>query len=234
MEVKKNEGIDITLNGKLDLKNYKLFSKEVKELLFKRECLSDMNKLKYSAYLSMNKHPDMKVFGWSSRVVDKDRTSQILFLDYDNMLYRLMREELLQLIDCYDLPPFYIFTSIEKKDKNGEVYGNYLAINLSKHSFRKIVEMQNDTSCDEAYKNIAHLYRFKTWCLRLGVKGEKRQPKFKEIIGDVSQEYEHDVSKGHLEVLKKINSSIPTIKYSNLDKHSYKDITFVDYSTASK
>ena len=75
--------------------------------------------------------------------------------------------------------------------------------------------MQDQLHCDAAYKNIPLIYRFKTWVLRLGAKGNKPKPKFKEIIGDLNKSYNVGVSEAHLKALENIYPEIPKINYTN-------------------
>jgi len=177
----------------------------------------------------------MPVKGWCSRVVDKSgKVSEVLFLDYDNILYRIVEDELKYLMEEYNLSPFYVFISKEKKDSNGETYGNYMAVCLTKNTFRQVVQMQNELHVDSAYKRIALTYRFKTWVLRLGPKGKKGRPIFKEIVGDVKKTHPQDVSNAHLQALRAIYPEIPKIKYKNLDKNNIKNLFVSEYKTASR
>lgn len=178
----------------------------------------------------------MKIKGWASRVVDDNgRTTHVLFLDYDNILYRCLVDEIRYLIEKYNLPPCYIMKTFEKIDPNGEAYGNYLVYNLKKCYFKDIIEMQDKLSCDQAFKKIPILYRFKCWCARISKKNSKKSaPIFKEVIGNLNKEYNQEISNAHLEALNGIYPETKNlIKYKNKDKGDISKVAFVEYVTAS-
>lgn len=231
MNIKRKDiGLNIKIN--LDPLNYRRFLKDIKILGKKYEYKSNPNKLDYSIVFNAQRNPFMNVFGWCSRVVNKDRSVQeVLYVDYDHILFRIVEDELNFLMVKYDMSPFYIFKTFEEKDENGEVYGNYLAISLTKKTFKEVIEMQDLLHCDAAYKRIPLLYRFRTWVLRLGNKGKKFSPKFKCIIGNINKTYKQDVSEAHLDILKNLYK-IPKIKYSNLDGN--KKLYLTKYETASE
>lgn len=225
----KDIGLNIKVN--LDPQNYRRFLKDIKLLGQKYESKSNVNKLDYSVVFNAQRNPFMDVFGWCSRVVNKDRSVQeVLYVDYDHILFRIVEDELNFLMAKYNLSPFYVFKTFEETDDNGEIYGNYLAISLTKSTFAKVIEMQDLLHCDAAYKRIPLLYRFRTWVLRLGVKGKRFAPKFKCIIGDTKKTYKQDVSEAHLDILKEMYN-IPKVKYSNLDGN--KELFLTKYETAS-
>lgn len=235
MDVRKKEGQGLNISIKVDYKRYKQLIKNIKELGKEYESYSNINNLNYSLLTNFQKLPYMKVKGWCSRVVDKNhKVSEVIFLDYDNILYRIMEDELKYLIEEYNLSPFYIFTSEESKDENEELYGNYMAICLTKKTFREVIQLQNELHCDAAYKKIPLIYRFKTWVLRLGNKGKKGSPEFKCIIGDIEKKYAQDVSQAHLGALQEIYPNIPKINYSNLDGNKINNLFMTEYLTASK
>lgn len=226
----KDIGLNININ--LDNKAYKNLLKEILVLGKKYEFESNPKKLTHSIIFNAQKNPYMDVTGWCSRVVNKDHSVQeVLFVDYDHILFRLVEEELKFLMERYNLSCFYIFKTHEEKDDNGEFFGNYLAVCLTKSTFAKIVEMQDLLHCDAAYKRIPLIYRFRTWVLRLGQKGKKGAPQFKCIVGDVNTTYDQDVSEAHLDVLKHLYN-LPEIKYSNLDGN--KQLHLTKYETASE
>lgn len=225
----------MNISIKVDFKNYKQLISNIKRLGKKYEYASNTNKLNYSLLANFQKLPYMKAKGWCSRCVDDNgKVSEVFFCDYDNILYRIVKDEIQYLMEEYEEPPFYVFTTFEDKDCNGEIYGNYIIVGLKKHTFRQIIKMQNELHCDQAYKKIPLIYRFKTWVLRLGNKGKKTKPKFKEVIGDLKKEYSQEVSQAHLELLKKLYLEIPKIKYKNLDRRDASKLFLTEYVTASK
>lgn len=236
MDIRKKEAEGINISIKVDKKHFNKLIADIKKLGKKYEHASNVNKLDYSLLANFQKLPYMPVKGWCSRVVDKDkRVTEVIFLDYDNILFRIVKDELAYLMKEYNLSPFYIFTSEEQTDKHGEQYGNYMAICLTKKTFRQVVQMQNELHCDQAYKKIPLIYRFKTWVLRLGTKGKKREPQLTGVVGDLDKEYFQDVSQAHLEALRAFYpKELPEIKYKNLDGNDISKLFLTEYVTASK
>lgn len=234
MRIKKNENKDVAITLNLDKKSYKYLLETIKLMGKDAENKSDTEKLDYTLLVNGQKRPYMKVKGWCSRCVDSNgRVTEVFFCDYDNILYRIVEDEIRYLMEEYDMPPFYVFTTSETIDKNGEAYGNYLVVCLKKQTYREVIKMQNELHCDQAYKQIPLIYRFRTWVLRLSSKGNKGIPKFKVIVGDTNKSYNQEVSKAHLEALESIYKGIPKIKYTNLDGNDISRLSMTEYVTAS-
>lgn len=231
MDIKKKEiGSSIIIN--LDKQNYLNFLEKIYKLGQLHESKSNVKKLNHSILINAQKNPYMEVKGYCSRVVNDDGSvKEVIFVDYDNILFRLVEDEIKYLISKYNLTPFYIFTTHEEKDENGEYYGNYFAVCLTKKTFKEVIEIQDQLHCDVVYKKVPLRYRFKSWVLRISNKGDKPPPIFKCIIGDIQKCYNQDVSEAHLVFLKKIYH-FPEIKYTNLDGN--KLLYTSDYKTASK
>ena len=232
MDIKKKElGENIIIN--LDFKRYKEFLTKVKELAKESEYTSDVKNIKYSVVFNGRKRPYMDVKGWCSRAIDKSgKISEVVFVDYDDILWRLVESEVLYIQKRYNLSPFYIFKSTESKSPDGELYGNYLAVSISKQTFRKVYEILGELHCDISYKVVPTSYKFKTWVTRLSGKGSKKAPTFKCVVGDLTKRYNQDCSQAHLETMQKVYPEIPKIKYTNLDKNH--TIYLTQYKTASK
>lgn len=231
MQVKPKElGENIIVN--LDYQNYKLFLDQVKKFAKECEYKSNYKKLDYSVVFNGRKRPYMDVKGWCSRVIDKrGKISHVTFMDYDQILFNLMESELKYLIQTYNLTPFYIFTTHEEKDENGEYYGNYIAVSITKRNVLDVLETLKESHCDNSYKLVPLSYRFKTWVLRLSGKGSKKQPEFKCVIGDTKKKYSQQVSQAHLELMEKVYK-LPKINYLNLDGGN---VVFTsEYKTASE
>lgn len=232
MEIKKKEiGENLIVN--FDSKQYKIFMDGIKKIAQLGEGNSNINKLVYSVVISGRKKPYMNVKGWCSRVIDKNgKVSEVVFIDYDCILFDLMKSELEYIQNRYNLAPHYIFKTFESIDDDGRVYGNYLIINPTKKTMKEVIEIQSLLHCDVSYKFVPTTYKYKTWVLRLSGKGKKDSPKFECIIGDQKKEYNMEVSQAHLEVMKKAYPEIPEIKYSNLDGNH--NLFMSEYKTASK
>lgn len=234
MEVRKKEAEGINISIKVDFKHYKKLIEDIKALGKKYEHESKTSNLNYSLLANFQKLPYMNVKGWCSRCVnDNGKVTEVFFVDYDNILYRVVEDELRYLMEEYNMSPFYVFKTSESVDCNGEIYGNYIAISLTKKNFREVIQMQNELHCDQAYKKIPLIYRFKTWVLRLGPKGKKNGPEFKELIGDPLKEYHQDVSEPHLRLLESLYQ-IPAVNYKNLDGRAIDKLFLTEYITASK
>ncbi len=233
MEIKKKElGQDIIAH--FDLKNYRLFLDDVKKLAQKYESTSNYKKLNYSVLFNCRKRPLEFVKGWTSRVVtEKEGIMEVVYADYDNILYELVKTELLFLQKKYNLSPFYVLKSFETKDNQGKPYGNYMAISITKKAFGEVFQILSKTHVDSSYKVVPTSYAYKTWVLRLGKKFKKKSPEFKEIVGDLKKKYNMSCSQAHLEILEQIYPQIKNkIKYTNLDGNH--KVFLSNYLTASK
>ena len=235
----KESGLSIGLN--FDKKNFLKFKSQIIKLGKQLEHQSKSTNYSWLCHGQINPYIECK--GWDSRVIDKQgRVSSVIFLDYDNILFKLMEAELLYLIKKWKLTPFYIFKTFEDKDENGDQYGNYHAICLTKLNFSEVIQLQNETSCDVNYKQVPQVYRFKTWVLRLGDKEDKGRPKYKCIIVSEDDyidktklfygEYDQAVSEFHLRVLINLYPNLPEVYYGNLDGNIKGSL--VKYMTASK
>lgn len=232
MEIKKKEiGENIILN--FDKANYRKFLEEIKRLGQKYEAQSNYKKIKHSIVFNARKKPYMNVKGWCSRVINPSgKIDEVVFADYDRILFDLMYSELLYIQEKYNLTPFYIFTTFEDKNADGSVYGNYLAISPSKKNFKEVGEILEELHCDNSYKVVPKSYSYSTWVLRLGSKGKKSAPAFKCIIGDLSKDYIQPVSEAHAETIEKLYPQTKgLIKYKNLD--GLHKVYLSEYMTAS-
>ncbi len=235
MDIRKKENEGLNISVKLDRSCYNNFIKDIKKLGKRYETQSKTSLLKYSILTNCRKLPYIPVKGWCSRVVNtKGKVFEVFYCDYDNVLFRIVESEISYLQKEYNMPPSYIFTTEESK-QDGEIFGNYLVVNIKKNNFRDVIKMQEELHCDQAYKKIPLIYKFRTWVLRLGDKKggsvSKNPPKFKCVIGDVNKKYSMDCSEAHLRALKKIYPQIPKIKYTNLD--GGKRLFLTEYFTAS-
>lgn len=218
-----------------DHENYKLFLDGVKKLAQKHEAKSNYKKLDYAVVFSGRKKPYENVKGWCSRVLeDSGRITEVVFIDFDCILLSLVREELRYISEKYNLSPFYLFKTQEDIDKpSKQPFGNYLAISITKKTFKEVGQILDETHCDRSYRTVPKEYKYKTFVLRLGKKFRKNAPEFREVIGDISKEYTQEVSQAHLEILEQLYPQTKgLIKYKNLDgNHRY---FTSEYMTASK
>jgi hypothetical protein len=229
MKVQKRENNYIKLNINLDKKNYVKFAKEIQKLGKKYEYASK-GKLDYSVVFNGVKTPYMETGGWANRCED---FKFVIFLDFDNSLWWQVKTQLEFLMEKFDLSPFYVFeTEKSRIDCNGDEYSNYNCVCLTKRRFFEIFEIQNETTCDQAHKNLPKIYRFHSHILRNLPKGKKGRPQFKCIIGDINKEYNQPISSAHLDFLYKMYPNIPRIKYTNPD--GFNKLWLSNYSTGSE
>lgn len=228
-ETKECDYVKITLN--LDKANYLAMSQAIKLLGQKHESLSNVNELDYTAIFNGIKTPDMPSGGWSNRCED---FKFVLFLDFDNHAFWQVQAQLEMLIEKFNLSPFYVYKTeeLEKKDFQGDEYGSYNCVCLTKNNFKDIFKIQDETTCDQAHKQLPRIYHFHSAILRNKSKGEKKAPTFKCIVGDLEKDYNQNISSAHLKFLETVNPQIPKIKYNNPD--GFEAIWLSDYSTSSK
>lgn len=228
--VKKELGWNVLLD--LDFENYKKFLDDVKKLGKKYESYSNPDKLNYGISCNFRKSPNMNARGWSSRVIDKSgKISECVFLDYDNILFSLVENELKYIQKKHNLTPFYVLKTSESKKAGGEVYGNYLCVSLTKKNFGEARDIIMETHCDSSFKLVPQSYAYRTWVHRLSRKGKKNAPQFKCVIGDLKKEYVQEISETHLNLLSELYD-LPKIKYKNKD--GGQKIFLSEYLTASK
>ena len=236
MEVKKHENQNITLNLRVDKKRYDWFLKKIKETGQRAEFDSNPNCLNFFVSTHFQKIPYAKVGGICSRVIeDSGEILEVVFLDFDNALRWIVESECKFLVDSFSLSPFYMWTTSEKTDEiSGKPYGNYHAISISKCNFRRIIEMQKHVhTLDPAYPVIPKIFKYKTWVLRQSNKGKRGKPRFIGVVGDINKAYNQPCSNAHREFIEGIYPEVPKIKYTNLDKHSVKDLFLTEYLTAA-
>ncbi len=229
MKISDKENNQVKINLNLDRKNYFKFINEVEKLGKKLEYNSSTKNLTYSVVVNGVKIPNMPTGGWANRCED---FKFVIFLDFDNSLWWQVKTQLEFLMERFDLSPFYVFETESKKDCNNDEYGNYNCACLTKRRFFEVFEIQNETTCDIAHKNLPKIYRFRSHILRNKSKGGKPRPKFKCIVGDLKKTYPQPISSAHLDFIRKVYPKIPKIKYSNPDKLT--KLWLSDYKTASK
>jgi len=228
MKIKNKENDQFQININLDRPRYKDFFKKVTKLAKELEYKSKTKKMDYSVIINAVKIPNMPTGGWSNRTED---FKFVIFLDFDNSLFWQVKTQLEFLMERFDLSPFYVFETESKIDCNGEEYGNYNCVCLTKKKFKEVFDIQEETTCDQMHKHIAKIYRFKSHILRNKPKGSKGAPIFKCIVGDVDKSYKQPISSAHLDFLHKMYDNVPKIKYLSPD--GFKTLWLSDYKTAS-
>jgi hypothetical protein len=197
---------------------------EGKELEYK----SDSDKHTRIVVINTITKPFMPCKGYVSRTGD---LFHVLFLDYDNILWWLVEEELNLLIKKYDLSPFYVFKTHEEIKNDGELSGNYMAVCLTKRPFAEINDIQRVTHTDEAHRIVSKNHAYKSSVLRLSGKGSRGKPEFKCIVGDTNKDYNQDISSAHLNAIKELYD-IPEVKYNHPD--GLDKLWTIEYITSSE
>lgn len=214
----------------LDKKSYLKFIEDILPICQEAEKSSNPKKLNYTLMLNGIKVPDMQTGGYSNRCED---FKFILLLDFDNHSFWQVQVQLEMLMEKYNLSPFYVFqTENLKKDFQGDEYGSYNCVCLTKQRFIDIFKIQDDTTCDQAHKHLPRVYHFHSAILRCKPKGKKLASTFKCAIGDISKEYSQPISSAHLKFLETIHPTMPKIKYTNPD--GFEALWLSDYATSSK
>ena len=136
MKIKDKENNQSKINLNLDRKNYFKFIKEVEKLGKELEYKSSTKNLKYSIVVNGIKIPNMPTGGWANRCED---FKFIPFLDFDNSLWWQVKTQLEFLMERFNLSPFYVFETESKLDCNGEEYGGYNCVSLTKKRFFDVI-----------------------------------------------------------------------------------------------
>lgn len=160
-------------------------------------------------YLIINKK-FQQVIGITSMCEDG---RHIIMIDWDNTCKWIVLNDIQKIIGLFDLSPFYLFTTKEKKIEN-EIVGNYHSICLTKLHPHEIVGILNKTHCDYAYQTMPTRNIFRSWVLRTSYKGKREPPKFLEIIG--KDNLKNQVSQAHLNILTNLYK-LPYLMYANKD-----------------
>lgn len=145
-----------------------------------------------------------------------ESSARLLFLDYDNMLYKeQLIPELKWLQQRYELSSFFIFKSSQK-------IGAYHIICLDKLTPREWAEIIPNTNVDQNYKLVPIYKDNKAWVLRFIPKRESNKPKLIKIM--TSPHNQRQKSLAHALFLK-YNYGIDISKIKNLDKNTKTMIT---------
>lgn len=214
----------------LDKKQYLKFIDDILPLCQIAEKNSNPKNLKYTLMLNGIKTPDMLTGGWANRCED---FKFVLFLDFDNHAWWQVQVQLEMLTERFNLSPFYVFQTenLNKKDFQGDEYGSYNCVCLTKQRFTDIFKIQDETTCDQAHKHLPRVYHFHSSILRQKSKGSKKSPTFRCVVGDLNKTYDQPISSAHLKFLENVYP-VPKIKYSNPD--GFESLWLADYSTSSK
>lgn len=164
--------------------------------------------------------PDIWSKGISNRCTD---SRYIPFFDFDNHDLKEIRDEIKYLQDFFKLSHAYVFEM--DRDKS------YHVIILDKFSFLKMYKILQESSTEWAYLNSARMTRGKEWVLRIESKGNRKPPKFVEIIKSPYQV--RQISTAHKNFLQKYEHYlVPKLKYKYEDGITV--LPIIKYNTGSR
>lgn len=133
--------------------------------------------------------PETWVYGYSSRT---QKGKYVLFHDYDNLQKEDVIEELKALQARFRLSNYYLF----QLAKN-----SFHAVCLDTFSLSEAFEIQKQTSSDSAFIHAPLNLGMREWVLRIGKKGDRKEPEFIETIN--SNFKLNVISTAHADFLKK-------------------------------
>lgn len=156
--------------------------------------------------------------GFSSKTEDG---YHILLGDYDNTDKSVVLEDVEFLQRELGLPPAYLFQT--KED-------GFHVIFLSKHTVGEIYELMKNLHIDPNFHDSPRRTKYRSWVLRIGIKGKRKRPKFLGIL-DIKRTPISDfpISTAHRELLSKLYG----IKHPNYGKleDGLKKIKLQEYQT---
>jgi hypothetical protein len=191
------------------------------EISVKNKILSVKHKLSRNELYKISKKSSMQSVtiykkptvcnGYSSKTQDN---YHILMLDWDNVAYEVVQDDIKMIIDKFLLPSVYIF-STNQYEKHKTIFGSYHAVVLGKFTASEIMEIMSYTNIDENFKTSPLRNVYRSWVLRLSKKGKRNIPKFKEIIKGCDDEIE--ISSAHKTLLSKFYKKIKHPQYKQED-----------------
>jgi|WetSurMetagenome_2_1015567.scaffolds.fasta_scaffold143627_2 hypothetical protein len=165
--------------------------------------------------ISIYKKPKV-CLGFSSRTEDN---KDILLLDYDNVAYSILIEDLDFLFNLnHFIKCFYIFKT-DEYTKNNQTIGNYHVVCLQKYNIHQLIRLINKTHSDLAYLDSPLRNIYRSYVLRISSKGKRERPQFKEVyINPKSHIKNMNISTAHKNLLSKLYPEISHPSYFNEDK----------------
>jgi hypothetical protein len=109
--------------------------------------------------------------GLSARV--KYTTEFIVMLDFDNVMDNRLVEELVYLQELHRLGDFYIFATNK--------FGRH-AICIDRLRLKEVLNVVNDSTCDDQFKKGVHLNEHRSWILRVLEKGDRPKPAYQYSV----------------------------------------------------
>lgn len=191
----------------------------IKHSLKRNETYKIQKKDKYEVVYIFKKPQICK--GFSSKTQDG---YHILLMDYDEVDYSVVQEDVKLIQEEFGLPPAYIFYTKEEEN-----IGNYHAIFLSKHTPEEILKYLSYCSVDNNFIDSPLRSKYRSWVLRIGAKKDRNKPKFKEILDIDRTLSDYEVSTAHKELLTKLYPKIKHPTYPLED--NLKKVKMQEYET---
>ncbi len=140
---------------------------------------------------------------WSKGISNRCKDSRyVQFFDFDNHDLIEVIDEIKYLQDQHKLTHAYIFEM--------DIDKSYHVIMLDKFSFLKTYNILKDSSTEWAYLNSARMTRGKEWVLRTEAKGNRKKPKFVQVV---KSKYDiHQISTAHKQYIE-AKYVVPKLKY---------------------
>lgn len=160
--------------------------------------------------LSIYKKPQI-CNGYSSKCEDG---RHIVMLDWDDVSFDVVEEDIKSIQELFNLPTAYVFYT-RRYYQDGQLFGSFHAVMLSKFQIKDIMEILGYTHIDENFKTSPARNSYRTWILRLSKKKNRSQPKFLKIIK--GEDIFREISTAHKVLLSKFYKKIVHPKYGNED-----------------
>lgn len=125
-------------------------------------------KMSYTLSFLKYRTPDVWTHGTHNRTKDG---KYVLYLDYDMVDKKWIKDELTHLQEVYDLGDVHVFQS--SKSKKG-----FHAISFAKLTAREYMDILENCSCDFAFKKIPRHTSLRGWVLRHFKKGKISKPTY--------------------------------------------------------
>lgn len=107
---------------------------------------------------------------WTTGVLNRTQDGKYcFFLDFDMMKEEYIEGELKHLQEIYDLGDIHLFKSSEK---------GFHAVSFVKLTAKEYIEILNNSSCDQAFRNLPRFTTYRNWVLRVSEKGRTDKPSY--------------------------------------------------------
>ena len=113
------------------------------------------------------KTPSCRTGGMSARI--PGTASFCIFLDFDNIRDEVLKGELTDLQELFQLGDFHIIATNK--------FGRH-AICVDRMSMREVLAVISESTCDYHFKQGIHVNEYRSWVLRVLAKGNRPKPQY--------------------------------------------------------